>query len=89
MSEESLLRARLELQLREAQRALVALEDERTRLSRKNELLVEVLLALRDGALLPPLAQQAVDRALAFDGQPWSLPQLDDADELDEADAET
>jgi hypothetical protein len=81
MSEESLLRARLALELREAQQALVALEDERARLSRKNELLVEVLLALRDGAALPELAQQAVDRALSYDGQPWSLPQLDDDDD--------
>ena len=74
MSEESLLRARLQLELREAREALAALEDERRRLARKNELLVEVLLALRADAALPQLAQQAVDQALAFDGQPWSLP---------------
>lgn len=82
MSEESLLRARLQLELREARQTLAALEEERLRLARKNELLVEVLLALRDDAMLPSLAQQAIDRALGFDGQPWSLPQVaDDQDE--------
>ena len=87
MSEESLLRARLQLELREARESLAMLEDERRRLARKNELLVEVLLAVRDGAALPPLAREAVDRALAFDGQPWSLPDLTPEQEQEDPDS--
>ena len=91
MSEESLQRARLETDLREARRELERLEDERARLSRKNHLLTEVLMMLRDA--LPASALPAIDQALAFDGQPWSLSALeaslgDESEEEDDDEAD-
>ena len=80
MSEATLQIARLELALREARALVERLEDERTRLARRNALLVEVLGVLREGQ--PPAAAALIDQALGFDGQPWSLPELplDDED---------
>jgi hypothetical protein len=73
MSQESLERARLSMELREAREELARVSDERLRLSRRNELLSEVLQELRATLPLPEPAQRAIERALAFDGQPWSL----------------
>lgn len=61
------------MELREARAELARVSDERLRLSRRNELLSEVLQELRATLPLPEPAQRAIERALAFDGQPWSL----------------
>jgi hypothetical protein len=84
MSEASLHIARLEHALREARDAIARLEDERLRLARRNELLVEVLTALREGQTAASAA--LIEQALGFDGQPWSLPELTDGDGQDEDD---
>jgi len=81
MSQEALERARLALQLREAHEALERLSDERLRLARKNELLCEVMHELRASQPLSELAQRMIERALAFDGQPWSLTAGEEDDE--------
>lgn len=73
MSQESLERARLSMELREAREELARVSDERLRLSRRNELLSGVLQELRATLPLSEPAQRTIERALAFDGQPWSL----------------
>ena len=82
MSETTLRIAKLELALREAHAQIERLEDERTRLARRNALLIEVLGVLRDGQ--PASAVALIDQALGFDGQPWSLPELPDDDPPDD-----
>lgn len=83
MSEVTLRIAKLEHALSEARAAIERLEDERTRLARRNALLIEVLGVLRDGQSADAIA--LIDQALGFDGQPWSLPELP-LDELPDPD---
>lgn len=91
MSQETFLRARLELELRAANEELGRLKAERLRLARKNEMLTSALYELRSDPALPDLARARLEEALAFDGQPWGQErdlqpddeELDD-DELDD-----
>jgi predicted nuclease with TOPRIM domain len=72
MSQETFLRAKLELELREVQAELTRLEAERHRLARKNELLSATLYDLRTDKALSDASLQKIEEALSFDGQPWS-----------------
>jgi len=72
MSQETFLRARLEIELRQAQEEHARLEAERLRLARKNELLCATLYELRSAHALPEAALRQIEEALSFDGQPWS-----------------
>lgn len=80
MSQESLLRARLELELREAHAELTRLEAERLRLARKTEMLSSTLYDLRAEPALSESSLQKIESALSFDGQPWSSVDDSDAD---------
>lgn len=86
MSQETLLRARLELELREAQAELTRLEAERLRLARKTEVLSATLYELRAEPALSESSLQKIESALSFDGQPWSSVDqpADDAEVFDE-----
>jgi hypothetical protein len=75
MSQESFLRAKLELALREAQDELTRLSAERLRLARKNEVLSATLYELRQDPSLSEGALSKIEEALSFDGQPWSEPE--------------
>jgi len=72
MSHETFLRARLEIELRQAHDELARLEAERLRLARKNELLCATLYELRSVHALPEPLLRQIEEALSFDGQPWS-----------------
>ena len=72
MSQETFLRARLEIELRQAHEELSRLEAERLRLARKNELLCATLYELRSEHVLPEPVLRKIEEALSFDGQPWS-----------------
>jgi hypothetical protein len=84
MSQETLLRARLEVELRAAYEELARLEAERLRLARKNEALASTMYALRSEYTLPELAQRRIEAALAFDGQPWAEEREPDDEEREE-----
>lgn len=83
MSHETFLRARLEIELRQAQDELSRLEAERLRLARKNELLCATLYELRSELALPEPALRKIEEALSFDGQPWSEAAQDSDSDLD------
>ena len=72
MSQETFLRARLEIELRQAHDELSRLEAERLRLARKNELLCATLYELRSEHVFPEPLLRKIEQALSFDGQPWS-----------------
>jgi hypothetical protein len=91
MSQETFLRARLEIELRSAHEELARLEAERLRLSRKNEMLSATMYDLRSEHALPELALRRIEEALAFDGQPWAddrQPDEDDEELDDDGDIE-
>jgi hypothetical protein len=86
MSQETLLRARLELELREAQAELTRLEAERLRLARKTELFSATLYELRADPALSESSLEKIEAALSFDGQPWSS--VDGSSDASETDAD-
>jgi len=88
MSQETFLRARLEIELREAHEELARLKAERLRLSRKNEMLTATLYELRGEHTLPELLRSRIEDALAFDGQPWGDAREPDYDEDEDDDIE-
>jgi hypothetical protein len=92
MSHETFLRARLEIELRQAHEELSRLEAERLRLARKNELLCATLYELRSEHVFPEPLLRKIEQALSFDGQPWSdfSPDADsDADADPDSDADS
>lgn len=85
MVDERLLRARAEAEAEELQDEVSRLQDERLRLSRRNERLTSVLLELRADPETSDSAQQRIDDALDYDGRDVQL----DLDQYAEASEES